>query len=783
MNDLNRTNEELLKELQELRKEHNELKALYGKDVNDRKQAEEALSTLTSRLQALLSAIPDIIVEVDKNKIYTWTNSAGLGFFGEDILGKEVAFYFEGEQETYRIVNPLFEGNEDVFKVASWQRRRDGEKRLLSWWCRVLKDDVGNVIGALSTARDITDRKKAEVALRESEERYRTIFENMGEGYGFVNEEETFVFANPSAEKIFGVGKGELTGICLSNFLPAENIEIIKNETQKRRQGESSTYELEIALKDGSKKIILVTATPSFEDKKFNGTFGIFRDITDRKKMEEALKESEAIHRNLVERMPDGVYKSTHDGKFVDVNPAMIKMLGYDSKEELLAIDIKKQLYFEPADRESLVLQEKLEEMGVYRVKKKDGSAIWVEDHGWYIMGENEEILFHEGITRDITERRQAEEELRTTRDYLENLITNANAPIIVWNSEFEITRFNYAFEYLSGYKADEVIGRRLDFLFPESSTKESLAEIANTSSGEHWESVEIPILRKDGQVRIALWNSAAIYEKGGKTIKATIAQGQDITTRKQVEGELELNNQKLNQANAEKDKFFSIVAHDLRSPFNSLLGFTELLDKELPTMSRDQIQQIAVTMRKSATNLYALLENLLEWSRLQRGLITFNPEPILLMPKVLADTVFVMESANKKEITLNYDIPDDLKVYADDNMLGGILRNLASNAIKFTPKGGKVNISAKSLDHTVECSVSDTGIGMNQEMKENLFNMDVNTSRKGTEKEPSTGLGLILCKEFVGKHGGKLWVESEKGRGSTFYFTLPNKKDKAPKQ
>ncbi len=239
---------------------------------------------------------------------------------------------------------------------------------------------------------------------------------------------------------------------------------------------------------------------------------------------------------------------------------------------------------------------------------------------------------------------------------------------------------------------------------------------------------------------------------------------------------EIKDNELKLIALNATKDKFFSIIAHDLRSPFNSLLGFTELLEKELPTMNRDEIQKIAVTMRKSVNNAYSLLENLLEWSRLQRGMIPFNPEPILLMPKVLANTVFVIDSANKKEITLNYDIPDGLKVYADENMLGGILRNLTSNAVKFTSKGGIVTVAAKSGDNAVECSVSDTGIGMNQQMKENLFNLDVNTSRKGTEKEPSNGLGLLICNEFVVKHGGRLWLESEEGLGSTFYFTLPSK-------
>jgi c-di-GMP phosphodiesterase len=239
---------------------------------------------------------------------------------------------------------------------------------------------------------------------------------------------------------------------------------------------------------------------------------------------------------------------------------------------------------------------------------------------------------------------------------------------------------------------------------------------------------------------------------------------------------ELEEKNIQLKELDNIKNKFFSIIAHDLRSPFNSLLGLTELLEKELPTMSRDQIQQISVTMRKSATNLYSLLENLLEWSGLQRDLITLNPEPILLMPKVLADMALVMESANKKEIEINFDIPEDLEVYADENMLGGILRNLTSNAVKYTPKGGKVTISAKSLDNTMECSVRDTGIGMTPATVKNFFCLDVQTNRKGTEGEPTSGLGLIICKEFVEKHRGRLWVESEEGKGSTFFFTLPIK-------
>jgi len=241
---------------------------------------------------------------------------------------------------------------------------------------------------------------------------------------------------------------------------------------------------------------------------------------------------------------------------------------------------------------------------------------------------------------------------------------------------------------------------------------------------------------------------------------------------------EVKDNEMKLIELNATKDKFFSLLAHDLRGPFNGLLGFTKLLEDKLPAMTQEQIQKMALMMRKSATHLYNLLENLLEWSKMQQGLNTTDPESFVVMSEIIESMYDIQESAIRKGIKLKYDIHDDLMVYADRNMFAAIMRNLASNAIKFTPEGGSINIGAKPMDDNwVEFSVVDKGIGMNQYLLENLYRLDVNTNRKGTEKEPSTGLGLIICKEFIEKHGGKLRVESEEGKGSTFFFTLPTKK------
>jgi signal transduction histidine kinase len=248
-----------------------------------------------------------------------------------------------------------------------------------------------------------------------------------------------------------------------------------------------------------------------------------------------------------------------------------------------------------------------------------------------------------------------------------------------------------------------------------------------------------------------------------------------EIAERKRAENELRLKNEELQKANAEKDKFFSIIAHDLRNPFNSLLGFTKLLEEELPMMTQQETLKIAGHMRKSATNLFRLLENLLEWSRMQHGLIPFTPEKIQLNEVVDSIMPIALEQATKKKIEIFFSIPSDISVLADGNMLQSVIRNLLSNAVKFTHKGGRVSVSAKSIGHDfAEFSITDTGIGMSSSMVDNVFRLDVQTNRTGTEGEPTSGLGLIIIKGFIEKHGGNIWVESEEGKGSTFYVTLP---------
>jgi signal transduction histidine kinase/ligand-binding sensor domain-containing protein len=229
-----------------------------------------------------------------------------------------------------------------------------------------------------------------------------------------------------------------------------------------------------------------------------------------------------------------------------------------------------------------------------------------------------------------------------------------------------------------------------------------------------------------------------------------------------------------LNELNASKDKFFSIIAHDLKNPFNAIIGFSEMLKDEIASGELNKSGEYAGMIYDSATKTYRLLENLLEWANSQRGKISFNPMTINLSEIFREDFRILNEMARRKDIELINHFADDLTIVADKNMIKTLLRNLISNAIKFTYKNGKVEVWAASGNKQLEISISDSGIGMTKETISKLFRIDSNLSTNGTENEKGTGLGLILCKEFVEKHRGKIWVESVPGKGSIFRVTLP---------
>lgn len=638
-----------------VKNDHGEIIGMVGvaTDITDRLQAEKDLKESEERYHSFFDGSPDAIFLADiETGIIIDANQAASR------LLKRPHDEIKGMDQT-RIHPPEdFNHSRKVFKEDTEKALRsepkatenyvftaDGEKIPVEVLASLIHIKGKPILQGVF--RDISARKNAEQALFESEQRYRQLIENQGEGVTIVDPDENFIFANPAAEILFEVQPGGLINRNLREFMSPEQFEIIRLESQKRSNNEKSIYEIDIIASNGVLKNILVTATPQKNSQgKYVGTFGVLRDITDQKKAEKLLRQSEQKYRNLIEIMPDGVYRSTPAGKFLEVNPAMVRILGYESKEELLAIDIKTQLYFDPNDRESFSLKMNNEELDVYPLKKKDGSTVYVEDHGWWVKNEKGEVILHEGISRDVTERKMA---------------------------EFQLQKYS----------------------------------------------------------------------------------------------------EELQELNATKDKFFSIIAHDLKSPFNSITGLSELIKNEAKFMDVETIEQFAGVIHSTSANTFKLLENLLEWASIQQSKIAFQPESLILR-KIAGEVIDLsFEKASSKKIEIINDIPEGMIIIADKNMLKTVLRNLLSNALKFTPTNGQVRISAISEDKQIEIQVVDNGVGIKQEDLEKIFKIGSNYSQRGTENEKGTGIGLMLCKEFVEKHGGKIWVESEEGKGSTFAFTI----------
>lgn len=381
--------------------------------------------------------------------------------------------------------------------------------------------------------------------------------------------------------------------------------------------------------------------------------------------------------------------------------------------------------------------------------------------------------LHNSGLQNEIIERKRIEQDLIESKQRYRDLVELL--PEAIYESDFsgKVIYLNDTGFRLFGYNQKDLDAYLLlDQLVAPESHDDMHQHIEAVYELKHSDRALMTGITKSGSnFPVSVHTVPVIVDKKCVGTRGVII---DMTEQKRFEEQLQKNALDLQAINSSKDKFFSIIAHDLRSPFTSFLGFTEILDEEFDTLPEKELKSIVSLMRSSALNLYQLLENLLEWSLLHREITQFEPRITALLPLVQSCTDVIAHSAQSKGIEVAVDVPANLEVMADIHMLMTIIRNLLTNAVKFTHRGGKVYISATpTAKHFITVAVKDTGIGIPAEMIKNIFRIDINNKTKGTEGEVSTGLGLILCKEFVEKHGGEIRVESEEGKGSTFYFTL----------
>jgi len=418
---------------------------------------------------------------------------------------------------------------------------------------------------------------------------------------------------------------------------------------------------------------------------------------------------------------------------------------------------------------------------------KKDGSELTVQLDTTPIKNSNGEIIALASVTRDMTEELKREEAIEEARGKYATLFRELKDAVYESTPDGKMIELNPSGMQLFGFESEEEM-RNVNIaedLYVNEEDRKSFKELLERDG--YVKNFETEIKRKYGVTAIVYETSVGIRDKNGK-IKAYRGILHDVTHTKKQEFQLRqfveklamLNEQlreseaELKKINASKDKFFSIIAHDLRSPFSSLLGFSEFLAQDINDLSPDEISLFAGKINESARNVFSLLENLLQWSRIQTGRMAFEPVMFNICNRITQAIGILTDNSTNKNITLQSFVDPGLMVFADENMLNSVLQNLMSNAIKFTKPGGSITLSSREEGDFAEISVKDTGVGMKEEDIAKLFRIDVHHTTAGTNDEKGTGLGLVLCNELISKNGGRMWVESKFGEGSVFYFTLP---------
>lgn len=639
----------------------------------------------------------------------------------------------------------------------------------------------------LELRRQSAEREKTFAQLRESEEYLSVTLKSIGDGVITTDARGMIISLNKVAEDLCGWTTEEAAGKPLEYIFRILNSQTrsavdnpVKNVIQSGKISELENHTV-LVSKNGKEYHITDSAAPiKNDDGKILGMVLVFSDVTEKYFAREKIRKSEERFHSLFENMIEGV--SFHefvcddqgnpiDYRIMSVNKAFEQQSGLFIPEVIgkTSLEVFKTEYppFFETYLNVVRLGEPVSFEGYFEPLDRFLSI------SAYKTGENGFAT----IFADITTAKKAEGELKENEARWRRAIVGAPIPIMIFDEDGNVVQISSGWTRYSGYNSEE-IPTIADW------TKKAYGEIKTINKArldqlfESFQTVkdgEKTVIAKDGSKRI--WNfQTTPLGRSSKGRRVLLSLAVDITNQKNAEEKINRQNERLQKSNAEKDKFFSIIAHDLKSPFNAILGFSELLvelmgEKEI---DRQEAVQFARIISNSSNKVVDLLTNLMEWSRSQTGRLVSHLVQFSL--KKLTDEIVLLfsESLKQKSITLKVSDIENITIFSDKDMISTIIRNLISNSIKFTSEGGEITISAISEHDKITISVQDTGVGIPETIREKLFTIGENYSTPGTQNEEGTGLGLIICKEFIDKLGGDIWVESESGHGSKFSFTVP---------
>ena len=610
--------------------------------------------------------------------------------------------------------------------------------------------------------------------IREATKRFEKIAEMGEDGIIVYDEDSQIEFANQMAAEILGFPKDHILGREFFSLIGKRDEEFLEEMVMRGEGlGEKVCTEMSIQTphQDRVKETEVCIAPTRSEDGRIK-TYAYIRDITERKKFERELKESEEKYRNLFERVQHGLFISSKEGKFLDCNQALLNKLGYPTKEEFLNIDIAKDLYVNPEDRKTF--QRLIEQHGFVKdleveFKRKNGEKIVVLLTAHAKRDEKGEIMGYEGINIDISERKRMEKELREANEFLMNLIESSVDGIIVTNTKGNILIFNRGAENILGYKAEEVVGKmNIQSIYPPGIAKEVMEKMRSPDFGGTGKLTSFPILhrRKDGELIEGDLSASIIYDEKGKEI-GSVGIFKDLRERLRIERELQKTQQALLQSEklAAMGRLTSQIAHELNNPIYGIMNTLELLKTEVPAESkRRRILELSLS---ETQRLAEMLRNMLSFSKPEEE----KRRPVK-MNELIEGILLVMEKQMKEsnikvETSFDDEIPE---VMASTNQMRQVMLNILKNAKEAMSKGGTLAVRTTKEDKHVLIHVQDTGVGIPEEIKDKIFEAFFTTK----QKVKGVGLGLSVCYGIIKDHGGEIKVKSEEGKGTTFTIRLP---------
>ncbi|MCX6149556.1 MAG: PAS domain S-box protein [Ignavibacteriales bacterium] len=762
-------------------------------DITELKRVEKELKESENKFRTVIEEAVEIVFIVNNRGYFTYVNPSGSkssGYSLDELKQLKYIDLIEPEHKKRVTRNYLrqYLERKSISTTEYPFRTKSGEIKWFNQNVRLIIEN-NEVTGFYVIARDITELRKAEIALKDSEVKLNVILESIADGILAVDSKGKIIKTNKKFAELWQIPQSIIDSgddNTLLNFILEQLVDAEAFISKVQKLYNSTDEDLDLVhFKDG--RIFERFSTPYLMQDSSIGRVWSFHDITKRKQAEETLKNERLLLRTLIDHIPDSIYSKDLACRKTLVNLTDLRYSGAKSEAEILGktdFDLYPKELAEKfiADDQSVMQSGKPVLNKEEYVIDENGHQRWLLTSKLPLKDEKGNITGIVGIGRDITDRKNAEEEIQKHNEQFRLVWNGSLDGMRIMDEKGKIVMVNEAFCNMIGLERQQLEGEHLSVLFHKSINEISDPNEQNSKMDVYKQRFYDKKIEPKFERELHLWDDRKVWFEvtnaymeieGGKNVLLSIFR--DISVRKLSELIIQQQNNQLQELNASKDKFFSIIAHDLKSPFQGFLNLTKIMATESQDFTISEFAEFSQALNESAVNLYKLLENLLDWATIQQGKKPFNLQRLNLKTMVTQNISTNMDRAKQKGISIINQVEDSINVSADEQMINTVLRNLISNAVKFTRKDGTITVNAKPIENEmIEISVIDTGIGISDKDLKRLFKIGEQVSSKGTEGESSTGLGLLLSKEFVEKHNGNIWVDSKENVGSTFYFTLP---------